>query len=344
MRRGTQAEEAKRVTDRSLFGLECLLLVERATEMQMQRLLYPERQTSTRIDAMRTVRRRLVALKLVEVEYLDTARRTVLLKLSARGFFESFMRLSPTGALPPPRRRIAPETVRHQLELAELFVSLVTGGAKRWQDVRDCTTSFQWSSFDADVRIPRREEDVDGRVHERATVADAIMTTGTHRFLVEVERSTKTLDRVVREKARPYNAIFSTASIRGNRTPYQQKFPDALAPVVVFVVASRERATNLRKLLEAELRAPSWFVGDREEVVVFLRKHIGQPTANAQRERSEPDYFRLARESIDHSVVTRKLLLPAHLDLLRALTAVVYSPAEAGDRLRALDFMKRALG
>ena len=30
--------------------------------------------------------------------------------------------------------------------------------------------------------------------------------------------------------------------------------------------------------------------------------------------------------------------------LLRALTTVVYSPTEAADRLRALDFMKRAFG
>jgi hypothetical protein len=333
--------KAKFLTERSVFGLECLLFVRRLTDEQMQRLLYAGKDTGTKktAEAMRQVRRRWMALQLVESSYLDAMLDTLVLAHTNKGFVESFRRCYPERVFPPARTRVAPETMRHQLELAELFVSIATARARRWQDVRDCVASFHWSSFDIDVRISRREEDVDGRVHERATVPDAVLTTHAHRFLIEVERSTKTLDRVVQEKARPYNAVFSTASVRGNKTPYQQKFSDARSPVIVFAVCSSERAANLKRLLHGDLRVPAFFVGDRKEVAAFLRNHIDREPASS----SEPEFLRLARESIDYSVATRKMSpAAAQIDLLRALTQVAFPPSEAADRLRALDFLKRA--
>jgi hypothetical protein len=91
--------------------------------------------------------------------------------------------------------------------------------------------------------------------------------------------------------------------------------------------------------LHGDLRVPAFFVGDRKEVAAFLRNHIDREPASS----SEPEFLRLARESIDYSVATRKMSpAAAQIDLLRALTQVAFPPSEAADRLRALDFLKRA--
>jgi hypothetical protein len=111
----------------------------------------------------------------------------------------------------------------------------------------------------------------------------AAIETDTRRFLVEIERSTKTL-RAVERKIENYVHLFSPLKSAADRPAYAQKYGDDKTACVIFVFQSEERAKNARKFFERRagqqnFRVPEWRCGTVASIAGYLRQELLSATA-----------------------------------------------------------------
>ncbi|MCC6806880.1 MAG: replication-relaxation family protein [Deltaproteobacteria bacterium] len=254
-----------RVTEREAFLVTELLRVRRLTVRQIARLAF------VNDEAGRWIVRRLVCLGLVEEQFVDRLSSDKAILLTDEGYRFACRR---AGVEPNDdyfRDRIGWEQRVHAVAISELYVDLVTAGVGSWLDARGRADAFTWRVSNADTAFRWIEpRDVNKRVG-RQVIPDVTLETDATRYLVEIERPTKSLGRVLSEKIAPYNHLFSLGRVVAERSAYAQKYPDTKAPVVLFVCHSAARAKSVRECFEkAAARQgfyiPAWRVGASAEV------------------------------------------------------------------------------
>jgi hypothetical protein len=97
-------------------------------------------------------------------------------------------------------------------------------------------------------------------------------------LLIEIERSTKSL-KAVMAKIEQYVKLFSPWGEIRDQSAYRDKYPDKLAPVVVFAFDSQERADNVAALVQKRRVAQNFYIpelvtGTHEEAATFIRGHL----------------------------------------------------------------------
>jgi len=285
--------EARKLSARHVFVLQELLKVRRMTQEQLGRLCRLEGAS----DASRSLRRRLEALGRTSSE--DTFRDggKMVMKLAEPGhrhacemFLDERMKNSWHY-----RDQINPDMLLHLLKTTDLYVDIIARSANDWLEVRENASRFTWLAYNENIAFRWRDPQLalrrDAQSENPYLLPDAVMETGEKRFLVELERPTKTLGAAFR-KIDQYSRLFSIVS--SDRSPYRQKYDDDLEPFLLFVFDCREndtrRADNFRREMErrqsgaaSEFFIPAWRVESLESAVEFLR----QQCVVTDRQRSE---------------------------------------------------------
>src|SRR5262249_41057750 len=122
-----------------------------------------------------------------------------------------------------------------------LYLGIVGFRAETWLDVRDRAATFQWKSSAEGTAIRWRELDRNRMECSRRVAPDIVIENDAHRYLIEIERSTKTL-KMVDLKIENYMRVFSPLRTLNKATPYEQRYPDAREPILILVFESEERA------------------------------------------------------------------------------------------------------
>lgn len=266
--------KCRRLSERGSYVLQELFKLRRMTLPQLARLLglSAERNGALfvvyRLESLGFVRRESVA---IGTELVSLVRLT---DQGARWASEALGRAVRESA------RDDVQFYAHLLKTGDLYLELVREGAKNWIEARERAASFVWLASNDDTQFlwqAMREFDA-GRKRYRRVVPDVTIETDTHRFLVEIEKSTKSL-RAVDVKIAQYCAVFSPLKSAGDRPAYQQKYGDAKRPAVLFVFETEARAENARRLFERRareqnFRIPEWHCGTVESTAALLRKNI----------------------------------------------------------------------
>ena len=279
--------EAGKLSARHVFVLQELLKVRRMTKEQIARLCRIDGPVS---DASRSLRRRLESLEMVASENPFRDSTKFMVKLTDHGhryacelFLDERMK---TGW--HYRDVISQESLLHLLKTTDLYVDIVARGASDWLEVREVASRFSWLAFNESIAFRWREPKmtVTRDVHDNPyLLPDAMMETEDQRFLIEIERPTKTLG-VAFRKIDQYNRLFSIARSATDRSPYRQKYDDDLQPVVVFVFDCQpddaRRADGFRREMArrqaneaSRFFIPAWEVKSIDVATDYLRKQAG---------------------------------------------------------------------
>jgi len=182
---------------------------------------------------------------------------------------------------------VAPDMMLHLLKTAELWLHVVLRDVTRigdWVAVRRNASDFEWkSSNEATTFEWKQPTSVRTADATKRLIPDATLETERQRFMVEIERSTKTLA-VVERKFEHYSHLFSPNRVRGDRPAYFQKYGDEKTPVVLFVLDSDARCEHVRALFEKRAREPNFFVPSwsactLDQAAALLGKKLGKPEA-----------------------------------------------------------------
>lgn len=291
-------EQAVRLSARGAFVLCEVYKVRRMTVQQVARLCAVPEKSFAAIDLCR----RLRALKYLEIDDLfrDRSKLVVSLTDAGRRFAVDRLGRGHRGGL---RDEAGDEFALHTLRGAELYVSIVTAGAQDWLAVRanadrfDCYSTNEGIDFSWVGRLNFKQVN-------RKVVPDAVIETPKERFLIEIERSTKTLG-VVLAKVENYCHVFSLTKNTKDCSAYREKYADDRAPVVVFMLDSKERANNVAALVEKKKQLdrfpiPSLFIGSLDETARYLRDRVGVGTPLVD----APSLFSQAvRQYVEHIVL-----------------------------------------
>lgn len=279
---GNKYSDAKRVSERGAFVISELFKLRRMTREQLERLLGDVSPVGRKFFVLRLQR-----LGLVEEEDAVVAVSTG--KGVVRAGKEMLVKLTELG-----RRRAADALGRehslsyrdtvafysHLLLGVDLYLAIVTTDARSWLDVRERASAFEWFASDDGTQFEWHApaELVGARQPGRKLVPDITIETDTRRFLVEIERSTKTL-RAVERKIENYVHLFSPLKSAADRPAYSQKYGDDKRAAVVFVFQSEERAKNARKFFERRagqqnFRVPEWRCGTVDTIADYLRAEL----------------------------------------------------------------------
>jgi hypothetical protein len=220
---------------------------------------FEESTKTPHVQSTRDMVRRLVALRFVRRESVTVGlRQRSVYMLTEEGYRQA---CASSGRHPNLYRdHVAVEFLAHLLMTTDFYLELLTKSARDWSEVRRRSAAFEWFASNERTRF---QWDAPGREHQRRVDPDATIETETHRFLIEIERSTKSLP-VVKGKFETYNRLFSRVASRSTISGYRQKFGDDKQPVVVFVFASAERAKNAQAVAD-RMRAtdgPGWQIPD----------------------------------------------------------------------------------
>jgi hypothetical protein len=272
-RKRRSPNEAVRLSPRGAFVLRELFKVRRMTMTQVARLCVVSEQSQAPVDLCR----RLRALGFITIEDLFADRSKVVISLTEAGRHFAIDRLGRSHRSSI-RDDGKDEFTLHSIRGAELYVRLVSGSGTDWVGIQGNADRFEWYSSNESVDFTWRDIDGSYRSTIRKVIPDAVLETAERRFMIEVERSTKTLNAVM-AKIENYCHVFSVACTM-DKPAYSAKYSDRLAPALVVLLDSDARAANVKELLELRKQKPGYcipsvFVGGMDDTVAYLRKHVG---------------------------------------------------------------------
>ncbi|MCC6808646.1 MAG: replication-relaxation family protein [Deltaproteobacteria bacterium] len=167
----------------------------------------------------------------------------------------------------------------HLLLGTDLYLRIVAHGATDWAVVRQNASQFEWHASNEDTSfLWDAPAEFKGERRQRRVVPDVTVETESTRYLIEVERSTKTQS-VVGRKIENYSHLFSPLRSAQDRSGYALKYPDEKKAVVVFVFDDERRAVNARAQFERKAKGagfyiPAWKCGTVETVGDELRREL----------------------------------------------------------------------
>lgn len=270
---GTSCSGAKRISERGAFVIGELMKLRRLTEPQLKRLV---------VDKSKRGEKFMIArLQTLQLATWDTT--------LVSGAITPLVRLTELG-----RKRAADSLGRvhsatfrddivfyaHLLRTADLYLSIVTEGARDWIEVRERASRFDWLSSNEQTQFRYRAltEFAGAQTIYRQVVPDVTIETETRRYLVEIEKSTKAQS-VVGRKVEQYGYLFSPLKTADERPAYFQKYGDEKEPVLLFVFDSEARATNARVHFEKyaglqNFPMPEWRSGTADVIGEYLRREL----------------------------------------------------------------------
>lgn len=263
------------ISERSVFILQELLKLRRLTRDQFTTLcrLGPTKSAS-KFPIWRLAQKGLVAH-----DYLPIGRKSQpLIKLTETGHRHAAISMGRDHESHY-RDYVAVDFLAHLLVINDLYLRIVAQGASDWAAVRQHASFFEWYASNDDTSfIWDAPAEFKGDRRQRRVVPDVTIETETTRYLVEVERSTKTQAAVAR-KVELYSHLFSPLRSAHDKPGYARKYPDAKKPVVVFVFTDERRAQNARAHFERRAKAqdfyiPAWKCGSVEGIGEELRREL----------------------------------------------------------------------
>ncbi|MCC6812143.1 MAG: replication-relaxation family protein [Deltaproteobacteria bacterium] len=171
------------------------------------------------------------------------------------------------------------EFIDHLMMGTELYLRIVTEGCGDWIDVRNRASMFAWFSSNEHTQFSWEEYGAERQRVSRKVIPDITIETETARYLVEIERSTKT-QRGVERKVEKYTKLFSPLrALGGGVSPYVEKYPDARKPVLVLVFESEDRAAEVARRIEKRstqrfFNIPAWRCGTLASIAPWLRQEL----------------------------------------------------------------------
>lgn len=268
------SEHKRPMSERSVFILQELLKLRRLTRDHFTTLcrLGPAQRAKLPIW-------RLCQKGLVTIEHLPIGRRSQpLLKLTEGGHRKAAVSMGRDHDANY-RDYVGVDFMAHLLVISDFYLRIVAQGASDWAAVRQNASHFEWHASNDDTSfIWDAPAEFKGDRRQRRVVPDVTIETEATRYLVEVERPTKTQS-VVARKVEGYSHLFSPLRSAQDRSGYALKYPDAKKPVVVFVFTDERRALNARAHFERRAKAqdfyiPSWKCGTVETVGDELRREL----------------------------------------------------------------------
>jgi len=271
---------ARPLAERSVFVLQQLLKLRRMTGPQFAMLCRlrggPK---NSKIPVYRLCKKHLIG-----IDYLPIGRRSEpLLKLTETGHRQAATSM---GRAHDENYRdyVQVDFLAHLLMGNELYLRIIAHGAKDWTAVRHNSDCFDWfASNDGTSFSWEAPAEFKSERRERRLVPDITIETASARYLVEIERSTKT-QLVVQQKVENYSHLFSPLRSAQDKTGYASKYPDKKKPIVVFVFGDEQRALNARAHFERRAKAsttfyiPAWRCGTVESIGDELRRELfGRP-------------------------------------------------------------------
>jgi hypothetical protein len=319
-----------------VFVLQELLKVRRMTKQQIARLCRIEGEAS---DASRSMRRRLEALKMVAAENPFRDSTKFMVKLTEAGhryacelFLDERMKSGWHY-----RDVINPDSLLHLLKTTDLYVDIVARRATDWLEVREAASRFTWLAFNESIAFRWKEPQLSVRRDMQSDspylLPDAVMETSDKRFLIELERPTKTLGAAFR-KIDQYNRLFSIARSANDKSPYRQKYDDDLQPVVVFVFDCRpddvRRADNFRREMlrrqtneASRFFIPAWEVKSLDAAADYLRGQCAEPVRPRREQDTQSEMRRFVVKVLNSGISS--LDWPENW---RTVGQTIYSPDE----------------
>lgn len=275
--------EARRLTSRGRFIVTEMLKLREVTVEQVSMLLrmkYAKKAPLTK-QAAWFVLERLRSLGLLEVQdsYVRLERHLVY-QLTKRGHEQAAMAVGVDEYQRFSEQAVPPYLLAHQLMVNELYLRVLSERARSWVETMNNAARFLWVPANEKSAFRWRKPSWTNKKIFRKVIPDVTVETDKVRFLIEVERSTKTLSGVG-EKLTNYHELFSkTAIAEGGATAYKAKYKDELRPVVMFVFQSEQRAMNVQKEHERRRRTdPTYAIaealfGSLEQAVAKLRQEL----------------------------------------------------------------------
>ncbi|MCC6805823.1 MAG: replication-relaxation family protein [Deltaproteobacteria bacterium] len=169
---------------------------------------------------------------------------------------------------------------QHLLMGVDLYLAVVCSPGGDWMAARRRAQMFEWFSSNEGTRLEyeRMREFHASKAKRSMVTPDVTIETDTRRYLVEIERSTKSL-KVVFTKIDQYADLFSPLKTAAGKPAYKLKYADDKEPVVVFVFQSEERAEAARnyytkRRVDQAFRLASFKCGSVATVAEMLRTDI----------------------------------------------------------------------
>jgi len=300
--------EAVRLSERGSFVLHELLKTRRLSKAQVEKLCCVENKPNAarfllmRLQSLGLIRREsvIVKCKAISIYGLTEKGHRHVCSSSGRYHSQSY------------HREAQIDFLQHLLSVTDFYLNLVAKGAKDWVEVKQRAEKFEWFSSNEGTRIYRLAPTEDDRRERKFADPDVTIETETHRYLIEIERSTKT-HAAVRPKYHIYNAVFSPLANVSGIPSYNEKYSDGKIPVVVFAFQSEERAANAKDLIDHQRanESENWYVkdlriGSIEEMADRLRAEIilgSQHAIPSNREVIPTHHIKLIRDYLHESAV-----------------------------------------
>lgn len=246
----------RKLTSRDAFLFEELFKLRRLSYVHVQKLLC----MSNRREAVSMLLKRLEESQFIQRDHSYVhCQLIVTARLLTKGYANVSQALQRTqyfqGA-----QSLDDEFLAHLFLATDLYLKIVTHEAEDWVAVKSHAAKFKWLPSNENTAFTWEEiGESSARKRLRRIIPDVVIENETHRYLVEIERSTKPL-KVVERKFEHYNRLFSKLRTMSEKSPYQQKYSDDLKPVVVFVFENEVRARNVQTLFESRARSNMFFI------------------------------------------------------------------------------------
>jgi len=273
--RDQPATTKRPMSERSVFILQELLKLRRLSRPQFAALCRrPADPMKLKMPISRLRQR-----DLINVDYMPIGRKSeALLKLTETGHRHAAISMGRDHDSHY-RDYVNVDFLAHLLMGNELYLRIVAQGASDWAAVRHNAGHFEWLASNEDTSfIWEAPAEFKGERKQRRVVPDITIETEATRYLVEIERSTKTQTTVGR-KIESYCHLFSPLRSAQEKTGYALKYADGKKAVVVFVFTDERRALNARAQFERRAKAgafyiPAWKCGTVNVVGDELRREL----------------------------------------------------------------------
>lgn len=266
----------RQLTDRGAFVLQELFKLRRLTYAQLGRLCKMNSKDVGNAAGM-------LALRLERFGFIQRKQLfircepLVVMKLAEKGHLQAAYALGRAQSAHF-SDHLDEEFLMHLMIGTELYLKLVADDAKDWVAVRQKAATFKWLPSNEDTSFLWHEPDRHGEAQLRRLIPDVTLESVHRRYLIELERPTKSL-KVVERKIEHYHQLFSPLHSLDGVTGYQKKYADPLQPVVVFAFESEERAAHARVLFEqksvqSNFKIGCWYCGHLSQVAAYFKQEL----------------------------------------------------------------------
>jgi len=264
------------LTDRGAFVLQELFKLRRLNYEQLGRLC--KLNSNNVHNAASMLALRLERLGFIQRKQLFIrCQPIVVMKLTEKGYLQAAHALGRAQSAHF-ADHLEEEFLLHLMIGTELYLKLVADDAHDWIAVKQRTSQLKWVPSNEETSFLWQEPDSHGEPKLRRLIPDVTIESPHKRYLIEIERPTKSL-KVVERKIEHYNQLFSPFHSADGTSGYQQKYRDLLQPVVVFVFETDERAANARSLfeqqsLQANFKIQYWQCGSLDQIAAHLKQEL----------------------------------------------------------------------